>query len=126
MNTRARFFLALTVVGFVVPNTMVVLYFAEHGFQPGEYLADWFETLPSAQLVADLVIVGTAFLPWAYWEGRRIGERRWWWTIPASYLVGLCFAVPLFLYMRERALADNADMGTSGSLPSAPSIATGS
>ena len=105
MNTHARFFLALAVIGFVVPNAMVVVFLAEHGFDLGQYFGDWVGTLPSAQLLADLAIVGTAFLVWAWWEGRRIGERRWWWTIPAAYLVGLCFAVPLFLYLRERALA---------------------
>ena len=105
MNTQARFFLALAVVGFVVPNAMVIVYLAEHGLDLGEYLGDWFETLPSAQLAADLTIVAAAFLPWAAWEGRRIGERRWWWTLPATAFVGLCFAVPLFLYLRERALA---------------------
>jgi hypothetical protein len=29
---------------------------------------------------------------------------RWWLCIPASLLVGLCFGLPLFLLMRERAL----------------------
>jgi hypothetical protein len=104
MNTHARFFLVLAIVGFVVPNTMVVIFAAEHGLDLGQYLDDWFATLPSSQLVADLTIVAAAFLPWAAWEGRRIGEPRWWWTLPATFLVGLCFAVPLFLYLRERAL----------------------
>ena len=104
MNTRALFFLFLTVIGFVVPNTMVAIFLIDNGLDLEQYFGDWFGTLPSAQLAADLAIVGAAFLPWAYWEGRRIGEPRWWWTIPASLLVGLCFAVPLFLYLRERAL----------------------
>jgi hypothetical protein len=105
MTTRERFLLAVTVVGFLVPNTMVAIFLIEHGLDLGHYLGDWFETLPAAQLAADLGIVALAFLPWAAWEGRRIGERRWWWTLPATGLVGLCFAVPLFLYLRERALA---------------------
>jgi hypothetical protein len=28
--------------------------------------------------------------------------RSWWVPVPASLLVGLCFAVPLFLLLRER------------------------
>jgi hypothetical protein len=32
--------------------------------------------------------------------------RTWWIPIPASALVGLCFAVPLFLLMRERAVGE--------------------
>jgi hypothetical protein len=108
MSARVRFFALLTVVGFVVPNVFVATYIVEHGWSPGNYLGDWFQTLPAAQITVDLMIVGVAFLVWAFWEGRRIGERRWWWTLPASYLVGLCFAVPLFLWMRERRLEEAA------------------
>lgn len=105
MTTRERFFAALTVVGFVVPNAMVVTFLAREGVDPGQYFGDWFGTLPAAQLTADLLICAAAFLVWALWEGRRIGERRWWWTLPAAGLVGLCFAIPLFLLLRERRLA---------------------
>jgi hypothetical protein len=94
----------MTAVGFLVPNVMVVVFVAEHGVDLGHYLGDWFETLPSAQLVADLAICGFTFVGWAAWDSRRSGVRRWWVTIPASLLVGLCFAIPLYLLLRERQL----------------------
>ena len=46
-----------------------------------------------------------AFVIWASWDGPRNGVDRWWVVIPASLLVGVCFAIPLYLYMRERAPA---------------------
>jgi hypothetical protein len=104
MLTRRRFLLVATVVGFAVPNAMVVVFFAEHGVDLGRYLDNWFATLPSAQLVADLVICCVAFIGWSAWDGPRSGVRRWWVTIPATALVGVCFAVPLYLLLRERAL----------------------
>ena len=106
MTGRERALLALTVVGFLVPNTMVIAFFVDHGVDLGGYLSEWFESLPAAQLVADLVIAAVAFVLWAAWEGRRIGMRAWWVPIPASLLVGLCFALPLFLFLRERALRE--------------------
>jgi hypothetical protein len=105
MNRREGLFLALTVIGFLVPNTMVAIYLIDHG-GTGGYLEAWFDSLPAAQLVADLGIVFVAFALWAWWEGKRLGMRSWWVPIPASLLVGLCFAVPLFFYLRERKLAD--------------------
>jgi hypothetical protein len=30
--------------------------------------------------------------------------RSWWLPVPASLLVGLCFALPLFLLLRERTI----------------------
>jgi hypothetical protein len=104
MLTRRRFLLVATVVGFAVPNAMVVVFFAEHGVDLGRYLDNWFATLPSAQLVADLVICCVAFIGWSAWDGPRSGVRRWWVTIPATALVGVCFAVPLYLLLRDRAL----------------------
>jgi len=99
---RERVLLALAVVGFVVPNTMLAIFVAEHGVAFDDYFEAWFETLPAAQLTADLVIAGVAFALWAAWEGRRLGMASWWAPVPASLLVGVCFAVPLFLFLRER------------------------
>ncbi len=105
MNGRERVLLGLTIVGFLVPNTMLAVFVAEHGLDLGAYFGHWGESLPAAQLAADVSIAFLAFATWAIWEGRRIGMRLWWLPVPASLLVGLCFALPLFLLMRERALA---------------------
>jgi len=105
MLTREKLLLLLTAVGFLVPNAMVIVFLAEHGLDAGRYLGDLVETLPSAQLTADLTIAFVAFVAWAAWDGPRSGVRRWWVTIPASLLVGLCFALPLYLLLRERTTA---------------------
>jgi hypothetical protein len=100
MSTRMRFLLALTLLGFLAPNAMVIVFFAEHGVDLGRYLGNWFATLPSTQLVVDLAISSVAFIGWSAWDGRRVGAR-WWLTIPATLLVGICFAIPLYLLLRE-------------------------
>jgi len=102
VNSRERVLLGLAVLGFLVPNTMVAVFFVDHGLDIGAYLNAWFDSLPAAQLVVDLAIAFVAFTAWGAWEGRRLGMRSWWVPIPASLLVGVCFAIPLFLYLRER------------------------
>lgn len=104
MSWRERTLLALTIVGFVVPNTMVMLFAARHGLTFDGYFRPWFGSLPAAQLALDLGIAFVAFALWAAWEGRRLGMRLWWLPVPATLLVGLCFAVPLFLLLRERVI----------------------
>jgi hypothetical protein len=91
---------------------MVAVFVIEHGLDVAGYFGHWAESLPAAQLTADVSIAFFAFALWAAWEGRRIaweggrtGTWARWVPIPASLLVGLCFAVPLFLLLRERALA---------------------
>ena len=102
MTSRERALLALTIVGFLVPNAMVIAFVIDHGLDFSGYFDHWGESLPAAQLAADVSIAFLAFALWAAWEGRRIGMRTWWLPIPASLLVGLCFALPLFLLLRER------------------------
>jgi hypothetical protein len=102
---RERLLLFFTVVGFVVPNAFVITYFAREGVDVGGYFSAWTASIPSTQLLLDLVIAAFAFFVWAAVEGPRAQIRRWWVCIPATLLVGLCFGLPLFLLMRERALA---------------------
>lgn len=104
VRVRERLLLFLTIVGFVVPNVFVGLFLIDEGFELGSYFSLWTASIPSTQLLFDLVIAALAFFVWAAVEGPRAGIERWWVCIPASLLVGLCFGLPLFLWMRERAL----------------------
>ena len=99
-----RWLLALTVLGFVVPNVFVGAYLAGEGLDIGGYFSLWTASIPSTQLLVDLGIAALAFFVWAAVDGPRTGIKRWWLCVPATFLVGLCFGLPLYLLMRERAL----------------------
>lgn len=103
-----QFLLIATVIGFVVPNAMLIAFLATNGPQVGDYFAAWVDTLPAAQLTVDLGICSAVFLTWAMVDGARTTGVRAWVAIPATFLVGLCFAIPLYLLMRERAPAPHA------------------
>jgi hypothetical protein len=107
-SATERLLLVLTLIGFVVPNLCVLLFFADEGLDIGGYFSLWFASIPSTQLVLDLGIAALAFFVWAAAEARRRTIERWWLCIPATFLVGLCFGLPLFLWMRERALWKHA------------------
>ena len=101
---KERLLLILTVVGFVVPNVCLLIFFAEDGSDISGYFSLWTASTPSTQLLLDLIIAALAFFVWAAVEGPKLGIKWWWLCIPASLLVGLCFGLPLFLWMRERTL----------------------
>jgi len=107
-SATERLLFALTLIGFVVPNLCVLLFLVDEGLDIGRYFSLWFASVPSTQLFLDLGIAALAFLVWAAAEARRISLERWWLCIPATFLVGLCFGLPLFLWMRERALWKHA------------------
>ena len=99
-----RLLLVLTVIGFIVPNVLLGIFIADEGFDVSGYFSLWTDSTPSTQLTLDLSIAGLAFFVWAALEGPRSQIRYWWVVYPASLLVGLCFGLPLFLLMRERAI----------------------
>lgn len=100
---RERLLLYIAIVGFVVPNAFVVAFLVDEGFELGSYFSLWTASIPSTQLTVDLVIASLAFFAWAAVDGPRSGIDRWWVCFPATLLVGLCFGLPLYLWMRERA-----------------------
>lgn len=102
---KQRFLIFLTVVGFVTPNAMLIIFIAREGLDVGQYFGDWFGSLPASQITVDLFIVAATFLTWSLWEARRVGLQRTWIVWVGTFGVGLCFGAPLFLLMRERALS---------------------
>lgn len=101
---RERLLLVIAIAGFVVPNAFVVAFLVDEGFELGSYFSLWTASIPSTQLLVDLAIASLAFFVWAAVDGPRTGVDRWWVCVPATLLVGLCFGLPLYLLMRERAL----------------------
>jgi hypothetical protein len=94
----------LAAVGLLVPCALIGLFLSREGFDLGGCFSSWTASLPSTLLLLDLAIAALAFFAWAAVEGPRVGVKRWWICIPATLLVGLCFGLPLFLLLRERAL----------------------
>lgn len=102
--TRRRLLLLLTVIGFVVPNTFVVTYFREHGVSrdtAAAFFAEWMASTPTRALTADLGITSVAFGLWSLWDSRDNNVKHWWLVPVGTGSVGICFAVPLYLLLRE-------------------------
>ena len=102
-TTLERWLWAAVVAGFLIPNAMVVAYLVDHGLAVGDYLEAWTASLPSIQLMVDLGLCALAFFGWAIVDAGRHGVARWWVALLATFLVGLCLGIPLYLAMRERA-----------------------
>ena len=118
-----RLLLILTVVGFVVPNVLLGIYIADEGFDVSGYFSLWTDNTPSTQLTLDLCLAALAFFVWAASRGRGRGSGTGGSCFPASLLVGLCFGLPLFLLMRERALRGPKGLTTTSSSPARASPA---
>ena len=95
-------YLLLAVVGAVWPMVHLLGYlFGEGGSLPG-MVALWTANPAVAGLTADLLVSGVALAVWVVAETR---VRKNWIAlaaIPATFLVGVSFGLPLYLFLRTR------------------------
>lgn len=98
-----RFYFVAMIVGAALPLYFFIGHAAEQGMGLGDFLAGAFANKVSAGLVSDLLISAVLALVFIGRDARALGIRRTWLLVPAVCLVGLSFALPLYLYWREGA-----------------------
>lgn len=86
------------------------------GFTPMAFMKVGFEgSSMLGSLAADFWVGATTSILWIFVEGRRLKMRRLWLYFLLTFVVAWAFALPLFLFMRERrllTLAQQAGQGT--------------
>ena len=110
MSSKASAYLALAVIGSILPLTIFGFFFADHGLDFGEMGDQLFASTVAAAAFADLAVSSIVFLWWSSREARAIGVS-WWPFLLANLFVGLSCALPAFLYVRERRREAAAEPG---------------
>ena len=83
--------------------------------QVRDFIGDWTNSGPAvSSLTVDLAVVAIAGSILIILEARRLGMKRGWLYIILSGVTAFAFTFPLFLAMRERALAARSAAGISG------------
>ena len=102
MSPLRRIYLALAVWGAAQPMYFLGLWFSENGFDPVGLFAAWQVNAASTGLFWDLAISAVALSVFVIAE---VAVRRNWIglvAIPATFLVGVSFGLPLYLFLRTR------------------------
>lgn len=101
MEIRA-FYLAMAVIGTVVPWIFFGSFFGQYGPDIRLFLRSLFASGPASGFSADVLISILVFWVWSWRDAARRGVTAWWLVLPASFFVGLSLAFPLYLYLREQ------------------------
>ncbi|HSL29842.1 MAG TPA: DUF2834 domain-containing protein [Anaerolineales bacterium] len=102
--TRKNVYLILAIIGFIAPYYFFLQLPAEGGFNLPLLLQPLFANNFMRGLSMDLTISVLAFWFFVFAEANRLQMQHPWVYLLATLLVGLSFALPLFLYFRERKL----------------------
>ena len=100
-------YLGLCVLGTVLPLTQFVPFVAEHGFNLSLMIRELFSNRISSFFGLDVVVSSLVFWALVIVEGQRQRMRQLWVYILCNLLVGVSMGLPLFLFMRERKIAEN-------------------
>jgi hypothetical protein len=101
---KKNFYLFLTFLGILFPYYFIFKYYgANDPSTTLQAIIQLFATDMSAAFNMDLLVSVLAAWTFMGFEGMRIKMKNWWIFLPAT-LIGLSFALPLFLYFRERHL----------------------
>jgi hypothetical protein len=95
-------YLALCVIGVVVPYAELIPWLAQHGLQLGLLVRELFATRIGAFFGLDVVVSAVVLFVFVFAERAALGIRHVWLPIVATLAVGVSCGLPLFLYMRER------------------------
>nr|MBV6629447.1 DUF2834 domain-containing protein [Oceanococcus sp. HetDA_MAG_MS8] len=97
----ARLYLLLTIIGTVLPLAVFFGLIGDFPAVQGSLLAGFFPNVAAAAATTDVLWASVVFLIWMGADSRRMGFGFPWWIIPINAIVGLCAALPLYLWLRE-------------------------
>ena len=99
---KKNIYLALSIVGFLAAAYFVIKFYMDGDITLSDALTQIPSNTMGQLLIADFTIAILAAWYFIYNESKKLDMKYWWVYILLTCGVGFCFALPLFLYFRER------------------------
>ena len=98
---RKNLFLVLTIIGFIAPYSF---FLQAREFDLNSLLQPFSGSAILSGIAMDLLVSVIVCWFFMFTEAQKLEMKKQWVYLLATLLVGLSFALPLFLYVRERKL----------------------
>ena len=105
---RKTIYLLLCVIGFLLPYSQFVPWLMQNGLNLGLFVQQLFANRIGAFFGMDVFVSAVVLFRFVRVEGKRVNMRYLWAPVVATLTVGVSLGLPLFLYLRERALQSDA------------------
>ena len=93
-------YLFLAILGFALPYSLLIPFFIDNSFDLSLFWSQLFANQISTDFAFDLIVSSIVFWFFVFQEGMRLQMKFWWLYIVGNLLIGLSFALPLFLFVR--------------------------
>jgi hypothetical protein len=114
---RKNIYLFLCFLGAAIPYSQFIPWIMENGLHLGLLVRQLFANRISAFFGLDVLVSSAVLLMFMRVEGRQLRMRFRWLPIAGLCAVGVSLALPLFLYLRERALEGSKGADYRGTAP---------
>ena len=104
--TKKNIFLILAILGFIAPYYFFIQVSPENALDIPALIQPLFANNFMKGVGMDLMVSVIVFWFFVFSEANRLQMKNPWLYLLATLLVGLSFALPLFLYFRERSLEE--------------------
>lgn len=113
MSGRQIIYLVLAIAGAVFTwyHNLQYMIANDWVFSISDFIAGGMANPAAASLTMDIGIAAVAGFVWIIFEAQRLGMKHYWVYLVLGASVAFAFAFPLFLFMRERHLSREDDMG---------------
>ena len=95
-------YLILAILGFALPYSQLLPFFAHYGFDLSLFWSQLFVNRISTDFAFDLVVSSLVFGFFVFQEGKKRQMQFLWLYIILNWLIGISFALPVFLLVRSR------------------------
>lgn len=99
-------YLIAAILGTVLPLWYCIPFLLTNGFDMPLFFRQLFQNNVSAFFGVDVIISSVVLWLFVFSEGRRRRMKNLWLYVVCNLAVGVCLALPLFLFFRERKLID--------------------
>ncbi len=102
-----RFYLILSILGFIAPTILVLVESVETGNimlygQPMVTIEAMFANRISTIFMIDLLFAVLVFFTWTYFDSKKLGISYVWLVWILTMLLGLAGGFPFYLYLRAK------------------------
>ena len=97
-------YLILAIFGFILPYSQLVPFFIDHGLNLSLFWSQLFANQISSVFAFDLLVSSVVFWLLVFKEGKRINLKFLWLYVVLNLAIGLSFALPVFLWVRSKAM----------------------
>ena len=98
-------YLIAAIIGALLPLWQLIPFLTAYGFDMPLFFEQLFQNHVSAFFGIDVIISSFVLWLFVFSEGRRRGMRYLWVYVICNLAIGVCLALPLFLFVRERKLS---------------------